>query len=373
MGSGTKAESGKAESGAVASIIARAPLSAFGSPLFLFIRHVNRPIQVIPIVGCRLLDSCHQRTSNTGLIDHWPSSTSERVATLKDFDYAAAATVDEAVSLLSAHGDRAKILAGGTDILVQLREGMREADLVLDIKRIPELTQLSFSTDRGLQLGAAVPAYQLYNNPQISAVYSALTDAAHIIGGWQIQSRASIGGNLCNSSPAADSIPALICLGATVNIAGSGGRRKSPVSEFCTAPGKNVLKRGEFVVSIEFAAPGKHSGSCYQRFIPRNEMDIAVVGSGSWIRLDATGKKIEEARIGLGAVAPTPLLASEASAFLAGKPATEETFAAAGDLARKIAKPISDMRGPADYRVHLVGVLVKRTLEQAAERARKNG
>ena len=289
---------------------------------------------------------------------------------MKDFEYAAVTSVDAAVSLLAERGAKAKILAGGTDILVQLREGLREADMVVDIKKIPELMQLSFNPKTGLRLGAGVPAYRIYENEEIRAAYPALADAARIIGGWQIQSRASIGGNLCNSSPAADSIPALIALGATAQIAGPGGRRAIPVAEFCTAPGRNVLGKGEFLVALEFAAPAEHSGSHYLRFIPRNEMDIAVVGVGSWVRLDAKGETIAEARIGVGAVAPTPLTATEAAAWLAGKPATPETFAATGDLARKIAKPISDMRGPAEYRVHLVGVLVERTLAKAVERAK---
>jgi carbon-monoxide dehydrogenase medium subunit len=269
---------------------------------------------------------------------------------------------------LAARGDRAKLLAGGTDILVQLRETNREADLLVDVKRIPELMELRYSPQTGLKLGASVPCYKIYENAEIKAAYPALCDSARIIGGWQIQSRASIGGNLCNSSPAADSIPSLIALSAKCHIAGPDGRRTVPVEEFCTAPGKNVLKRGELLTAIEFPPPAKHSGSHYQRFIPRNEMDIAVVGAGVWLRLD--GSKIAEGRIALGAVAPTPLFAVEASKFLEGKPATEETYKQAGDLARKIAKPISDMRGPAEYRVHLVGVLVARSLALAMERAR---
>lgn len=291
---------------------------------------------------------------------------------LKDFEYAAATTVDEAVSLLAAWGERAKILAGGTDILVQLREGMRQADLVLDIKKIPELTRIDFTPQGGLVLGASVPASRVYDDQRIVNGYSALVDAARIIGGWQIQSRASIGGNLCNSSPAADSTPALIALAAVAHIAGASGRRSVPVAEFCTAPGKNVLQRGEFLVSIEFPPPAPRSGSQYQRFIPRNEMDIAVVGVGSWVRLNTKGDTIEEARIGLGAVAPTPLLAAEAGQSLAGQKPGEAAFQAAGALARKIAKPISDMRGPAEYRLHLVGVLVARTLAAAVQRAQHN-
>ena len=291
---------------------------------------------------------------------------------MKDFDYAAATTVDEAVSLLAATGAKAKILAGGTDILVQLREGLREADLVVDIKKVPELTRLEFDRQGGLRLGAAVPCYRIYNDPEVSVAYAALADSARIIGGWQIQSRASIGGNLCNSSPAGDSIPSLIAYDAVCQIAGPQGMRTMPVAEFCTGPGRNALARGEFLVSLALPPPSKHSGAHYLRFIPRNEMDIAVVGAGAWVQLDASGKKIESARIALGAVGPTPRFAAEASQWLAGKPVNDETLRQAGELAQKVATPISDMRGTAEYRLHLVGVLTRRALAKAIERAQTN-
>ena len=287
---------------------------------------------------------------------------------MKDFKYAAPTTLAEASKLLAGAGGRAKILAGGTDILVQLREGMREADLVVDVKKIPELAELSLSP-AGLRVGACVPCYQIYDNAKLSAAYPALADSARIIGGWQIQSRASVGGNLCNSSPAADTIPALIALGATAVIAGPSGQRQVKVEDFCTAPGKNVLQPGELLVTLTFLAPAAKASSAYERFIPRNEMDIAVVGAGSWLKLSSDGKTIEQARVAVGAVAPTPKFATEASAWLAGQPATEATYAQAGELAKKIAAPITDMRGTIEYRVHLVGVLVKRTLAKAAQRA----
>lgn len=290
---------------------------------------------------------------------------------MKEFDYAAASTVDEAVSLLAAQGDRARVLAGGTDIIVQLREGLRAADLVVDVKKIPELTQYSFDIKHGLRLGAATPCYRIYGDEALKRAYPALTDSANLIGGWQIQGRASIGGNLCNSSPAADSIPSLIALSAVAEIAGPQGHREVPVAEFCTAPGRNVLGRGEFLVALRFPAPVAHTGSAYLRFIPRNEMDIAVVGAGAWVRLNAKGDKIDEACIALAAVAPTPVVAEEASKWLAGKPADEKTFAEAGEKAKQVARPISDRRGPADYRTHLVGVLTKRVLAKAVVRAKE--
>lgn len=287
---------------------------------------------------------------------------------MKDFDYAAPTTLEDAVALLSRQEDQPRLLAGGTDIIVQLREGLKDAGVVLDIKKIPELVEMSCDSS-GLSLGAAVPCYRLYEDAGIVADYGALTDAAHIIGGWQIQSRASIGGNLCNSSPAADGVPPLIVHDATCHITGPKGSRNVPVAEFCTGPGKNVLEPGELLVKLTLPAPGAKSGSAYLRFIPRNEMDIAVAGAAASVTLSDDGKTILSGRIAAGAVAPTPKYCAEASDFLAGKPATEETFAVAGELAKKVATPIDDMRGTIEYRVHLVGVLTKRALAIAVERA----
>jgi CO/xanthine dehydrogenase FAD-binding subunit len=289
---------------------------------------------------------------------------------LKDFSYAAPTSLAEASQLLAKANGKARILAGGTDIIVQLREGLRDADLVVDVKKIPELIELNVAPGKGLRLGASVPCYQIYENQAVARAYPALADAARIVGGWQIQSRASVGGNLCNSSPAADTIPALIAHGVTCVIAGPKGQREVKVEEFCTGPGKNVLQPGELLVSLVFPSPAANSSSAYERFIPRNEMDIAVVGVGSCVTLSADGKRIEQARIGLCAVAPTPKFAAEASQWLTGQSPSEETFAKAGELAKKVAQPITDMRGTIEYRTHLVGVLVKRTLAKAVERAR---
>jgi len=288
---------------------------------------------------------------------------------VSNFDYAAPTSLAEATALLAGAHGTARVLAGGTDLIVQLREHLRDADLVVNIKKIPELMELSYSSQLGLRLGASVPCYRIYEHAQISVAYPALADAARIVGGWQIQSRASVGGNLCNSSPAADTIPALIALGAQCVIAGPQGLREVPAESFCTAPGRNVLHKGEILATIVFAPPVPFSGSAYERFIPRNEMDIAVAGAGSWVKLSADGTTIEQARIGLAAVAPTPLFAAEASQWLAGKSATDKTFERAGEFARKAASPISDMRGTAEFRRHLAGVLTRRTLAKAVERA----
>jgi CO/xanthine dehydrogenase FAD-binding subunit len=295
--------------------------------------------------------------------------TLRRAVLVKDFEYAAPTSLQEAVAILTERPESVKMLAGGTDIIVQLREGLREAHLVLDVKRIPDLLALGWSSDGGLSIGAAVPCVRLYRDEKINIAYSALTDAARIIGGWQIQSRASVGGNLCNASPAADSIPALIACGAKCHIVGPSGDRVLPVEEFCVGPGRNALAEGELLVRLDLPAPPARSASRYLRFIPRNEMDIAVVGAGVSVGLDGGGKTIEHARIALAAVGPTPVVAQEAAAWLVGKPATRESFKEAGNLARKAATPMSDKRGPASYRTHLVGVLTERALTVAAERA----
>ena len=290
---------------------------------------------------------------------------------MRDFSYAAAASVDEAVSLLAAHGERANILAGGTDLIVQLREGHRDADFVLDVKKIPELMASSYDPAKGWTFGAGVPCHRIYEDRSVAAAYPAIADAARIIGGWQIQSRASLGGNVCNASPAADSTPALIAQDAVCEIAGPRGRRRVAVADFCSGPGKNVLARGELLVAFHVPPPDARSASAYLRFIPRNEMDIAVVGVGCWLRLNATGEGIEAARIALGAVAPTAKLAHEAGTFLVGNSPSPDNFFQAGELAKTAASPISDKRGTAEYRLHLIGVLVKRTLALALERALK--
>jgi len=289
---------------------------------------------------------------------------------VKSFDYAAPTSLPEATALLAQANGTARILAGGTDLLVQLREHLRDADLVVDVKRIPELMELSYNPQQGLRLGASVPCYRIGEDAEVSTAYPALADAARIVGGWQIQSRASVGGNLCNSSPAGDTIAPLIVLQAQCVIVGPDGTREVSAEEFCIAPGKNLLRRGEILARIVLPPRAENSGSAYERFIPRNEMDIAVVGAASWVQLNPAGDTIERARVGLVAVAPTPKFAAEASQWLAGKPATEETFVRAGELAKRVASPISDLRGTVEFRSHLVGVLTKRTLAKAVERAR---
>ena len=289
---------------------------------------------------------------------------------MRDIQYAAPRTVADAVAILSEFGSRARVLAGGTDLIVQVREHVRDVDVVVDGKHIPELMELSFDPAGGLTLGAAVPCHVVYHQADVLRDYAGLVDSASIIGGTGIQGRASIGGNLCNSGPAADSIPALIAYSAVARIGGPNGVRTVPVEEFCTAPGVNVLQPDELLLSLQLPAPAAHSAGRYLRFIPRNEMDIAEVGAGVFVQLDASGTQFVSARIALAAVAPRPLFVPEAGAALAGQPVSEASIAAAAELARAAATPISDQRGTAEHRKHLAGVLTKRALQGAIDRAK---
>ena len=289
---------------------------------------------------------------------------------MKALGYARPETLKEAVALLAEHDGRARPLAGGTDIIVQVREGHRDLDLMVDVKRIPQLRQLTYDAAEGLVLGAAVPCCEFYENSGIASLYPGLVAAAELVGGTAIQSRASFGGNLCNSSPAADTIPALIAHEAMCVIAGPGGEREVPVESFCTAPGRNVLGPGELLVSMRMPTPRPNSGAHYLRFIPRNEMDIAVVGAGSAVVLNDAGDTFVSGRVGLGAVAPTPLLVEEAGEILSGSPVSDAVIEQAAAAASRAASPISDMRGTIEQRKHLAGVLTRRTLVKAVARAR---
>ncbi len=282
--------------------------------------------------------------------------------------YAAPHSVEEAIVLLQKFGPKARILAGGTDLIVQVGAGARDVDVIVNGKHIAELMDLSFDSEQGLTLGASVPCYRFYEDPEVREHYPGLVDAASLIGGTAIQGRASVGGNLCNSGPAADSIPILIAYRATARIAGPDGVREVPVENFCTGPGRNVLEPGELLVSLHLPSPLPNSGGRYLRFIPRNEMDIAVVGVGAVLTLSESGETITSARVALGAVGPTPLFVTEVGDSLAGKAPSAEAFAAAAALAQTAARPITDMRGTAEHRKHLVGVLTRRALQGALER-----
>jgi len=286
---------------------------------------------------------------------------------MRDFEYDAPDSLAGAIAQLSEHAGSARPLAGGTDLIDHLRTGRVDADLVVDIKKIPELNALT--TDKnGLRLGAAVPCATILGTEAVSREYRALHDACRIIGGIQIQSRASVGGNLCNAGAAADSTPALIALDATCEIAGPNGTRTVAVENFCTGPGENSLQPGELLVALTCPHPVANTGSHYRRFIPRNEMDIAVVGVGARVTL-AEDRTIADARVALGAVAAVPFLASEVNSFLIGKKPTEEVLKEAGEIAKGLVSPIDDHRGTVEFRTHVTGVLVERVMAEAVSNA----
>ena len=287
---------------------------------------------------------------------------------MKWIDYASPHSIEEAISLLAQYCGKARILAGGTDLIVELRNHARDSDLVIDGKGIPELNEITLDPEDGLTLGAAVPCYKVYNNRAIAHTYPGLIDAASLIGGIQIQGRASIGGNLCNGTPSADSIPSLIAHSVSCNIAGPNGTRRVAVEDFCTAPRQTVLGHDEMLVSLHFPPPPANFGARYIRFIPRNEMDIAVAGAGVSVTLE--NGSFKSARIALASVAPTPLYVKDAGDALAGKPVNEDSIAVAANIAKKAATPINDMRGTVEFRKQLCEVLTRRALNTAVERAK---
>ena len=281
--------------------------------------------------------------------------------------YEAPESVEGAVRLLAGGGPRGRVLAGGTDLLVQLRAGAIAPDLVVDIKRIAETREIRVD-DGTLVIGAAVTGAELTEHATASSMWPGVVESAELIGSTQIQGRASLAGNLCNASPAADTVPALIAAAATCRIAGPDGIRRLAVEEVCTGPGQLSLGDGEFVVAFELPERPPRSADAYLRFIPRTEMDIAVVGAGVNIVLDENGR-CAEARLALGAVAPTAILVEEAGAALAGTACDDAALGAMAAAARDACRPIDDKRGTAEYRTKVAGVLAVRAARIALERA----
>jgi carbon-monoxide dehydrogenase medium subunit len=288
---------------------------------------------------------------------------------MKTFEYVKPNTLAEAISALDAGEGDARALSGGTDLIVQMRAGRNVVGHVVDIKGIPETNVMSHSKKDGLTIGSSVPCYRIYNDQNIKSTYAGLVDSVSIIGGTGIQGRASLGGNLCNAAPSGDGIQSLIILGAVADVAGPNGTRQIPAEDFCTAPGQNALNPGELLVSLTIPEPESNAGAHYLRFIPRNEMDIAVVGVGASVVLDSEKKSILSARISLASVAPTPLFVETAGDALKGTEVASDSTEKAAVLAQEAARPIDDMRGTAEYRRHLVSVLTKRALKTAIERA----
>jgi len=284
--------------------------------------------------------------------------------------FEAPGSVDEAVALLAGADGDGRILAGGTDLLVQLRAGMVSPSLVVDVKKISEM--MTISEDDGVfTIGAAVPSAELGEHPTLKKAWPGVVEGMDLVGSTQIQGRATLGGNLCNASPAADSVPAMIAARAVCVIVGPNGRREAPVEDIAIGPGQTSLATGEIVVSIRLPKRPPHSGDAYLRFIPRTEMDIAVVGAGISLTLDDNGVCID-ARVSLGAVAARALIVDTAAQALIGTKVDDAALQAVDAAASAAAKPIDDKRGTIAFRIKVSGVMARRATAIALSRAGSN-
>ena len=284
--------------------------------------------------------------------------------------YEAPDSIEGAVNLLANADVTANVLAGGTDLIIQANLSNDDSRLFIDIKKIAGMTDATI-TDSSLELGPSMSCAEFTAREDIRALFPGLVESAYLIGSTQVQGRASIGGNLCNSSPAADTIPALFANRAQCVIVGPGGERTVAVEDFVTGVGRNCMEKGELLKVISIPKPAANTSDAYLRFIPRTEMDIAVAGAGVSITLDDSGK-CTAAIVSIGAVAPTPLLVPDAAAALIGTSLDEAALQAAADAATAVSNPITDRRGTVEYRRHVVGVLVKRAAAIAAGRVKGN-
>ena len=287
---------------------------------------------------------------------------------MTEMRYEAPETLDAAVGLLTSESGLAKVLAGGTDVLVQLHADMVEPDLIVDIKNIAEMREV-VNEDGAWRIGAAVTGKELMDHAEFNAAWPGVMDGVRLIGSVQVRGRATVGGNLCNASPAADSVPAIIAAGAVANLFGPGGRREVPVEDIVTGPGQTSLADSEIVVSFQLPKRPLSSGDAYLRFTPRTEMDIAVVGCGVNITLDESGT-CTEARVSLGAVAARPLLVDDAAKALIGTKVDDNAMEALASAASAACSPIDDKRGTIEFRTEVAGVLAQRATAIALERAK---
>jgi carbon-monoxide dehydrogenase medium subunit len=281
--------------------------------------------------------------------------------------YEAPETLEAAVALLAAEPG-ARVLAGGTDLLVQLKTDLIDPTLLVDVKRIPELRAVS-REGGGFRIGAAVTGAELKEHAELKQAWPGVVEAANLIGSTQIQGRATMGGNLANASPAADSVPALIAAGAVAVVVGPKGRRELPVEDVVLGPRQLALAKGEVIVSFRLPSRPPHAADAYLRFIPRTEMDIAVVGAGVNLALDAAGA-VTAARIALGAVAPRPLLVPAAGEALLGSTLDKAALERLEAAVRAACRPIDDKRGTKEFRITVAGVIARRAAQTAYERAR---
>jgi CO/xanthine dehydrogenase FAD-binding subunit len=288
---------------------------------------------------------------------------------LSDLRYEAPETVEAAIALLAAKTQGAKIFAGGTDLLVQMKEDIIEPSLLIDIKKIQETRNITMGANK-IHIGAAMTGAELGGHLGLMAIWPGVVEAMELIGSEQVQGRATLGGNLCNASPAADSVPALIAAAATVTIAGPSGTREEPVEKILKGPGQTTLAADEFVISIVLPNPPARSGDAYLRFIPRTEMDIAVVGAGVSLSLNKDGT-CAAVRMALGAVAPTARLVDAAPEILLGNKLDAAVLESLASAARDLCSPIDDKRGTIEFRTKVAGVLARRVTEIAWQRAQK--
>lgn len=284
--------------------------------------------------------------------------------------YVAPESLDAALGLLADAGGTARVLAGGTDLLVHMRGGRVAPTLLVDVKRIPELRTLE-PCDGGWRIGAAVTGMELIEHDSFAAAWPGIVDGVRMIGSIQVKGRATLGGNLCNASPAADGVPGLIAAGALATLVGPAGRREVPVEQIATGPGRTCLAPGEVLVSFLLPPRPPGSGDAYLRFTPRTEMDIAVVGAGVNLTVDGGGV-CRQARVSLGAVAERALLVPEAAAALVGTKVDEAALQRLAEAASAACRPIDDKRGTREFRTRVAGVLARRAAARALERARRS-
>ena len=290
---------------------------------------------------------------------------------MRAFEYHAPASLDEAIALLQQHGESARPLAGGTDLVVQMKEGATKFPLpshLVSLLRVPELRGIEFSESDGLRVGAGATMMEIAESPLIRERYTAIAEGAALVGSVQTMNMATIGGNICNAAPSAEIAPPLLALEAEAVIVGPAGRRTLPLEGFFLGPGKTVLALDDLLAEVRAPVPPAGTGSAYVRHTPRKQMDIAVVGAG--VALTIAGQRIERARVALGAVAPTPVRARKTESLLEGQSASDELFARAAESAAAECSPISDVRGSAEFRRHIVRVTTQRMFRLAAERAK---
>ena len=291
---------------------------------------------------------------------------------LPKFEFHAPTSLGEAIDHLSRHGDKAKVLAGGTDLLVSMKKREILPEHLINLKGIEELKHIHYDKKKGLEIGGLVTLREIERSTIVKEKYGALWDAANVMAAPQIRSLATIGGNLCSAVPSADTAPPLMALGAMVTLAGKNGERTLLVEDFFAGPEASVLKPDEILSHVSIPNPPENSGGAYLKLMRRNAMDLALVGVAACLRLDGGKRVCEEARIALGAVAPTPMRALRAEESLLNKEPAELVAMEAGKIAAEEARPISDIRASKEYRTQMVRVLTKRAVLAALKRAKEN-